>query len=45
VYSLWYPPTRYARDALGKAVYYRAFDWVVGRLNKALDEGGKSDGR
>jgi myosin-1 len=29
----------YARDALGKAVYYRAFDWLVGRLNISLETG------
>lgn len=29
---------QHARDALGKAVYYRAFDWLVNRLNQSLDQ-------
>lgn len=35
----------YARDALGKSVYFRAFDWLVGRLNQAFVGDGKSAGR
>lgn len=31
----------YARDALAKAIYDRAFTWLVGRLNSALAECGK----
>jgi myosin-1 len=31
----------YARDALAKAIFDRAFSWLVGRLNQALTECGK----
>ncbi len=33
-----------ARDALAKALYATAFDWLVARINAALDAGGSSSG-